>query len=149
MKYKLEYAKQEHIREIVHVFRRSRAEILTFLPQLHSKEDDIAYFREEVWSTNKIVVALNKDTIIGFIAYQKEHINHLYILPEYVGTGIGKSLLDKVKESYQKLDLWVFQDNKNAIGFYVSNGFEVIKESDGQMNEEKLPDFLMAWSERL
>jgi RimJ/RimL family protein N-acetyltransferase len=43
------------------------------------------------------------------------------------------------------LQLWVFQRNTRAIRFYEHNGFQKVKETDGALNEEKLPDAMFEW----
>jgi ribosomal protein S18 acetylase RimI-like enzyme len=55
-------------------------------------------------------------------------------------------LLDKAKERNSELQLWTFQRNVSAIRFYQANGFRLVRETDGAVNEEREPDALFAWS---
>jgi len=43
------------------------------------------------------------------------------------------------------LRLWVFQRNERARAFYAKNGFLELELTDGDANEEKMPDVLMHW----
>lgn len=52
----------------------------------------------------------------------------IYFLPDYMGKGYGKLLLDKCIEELKKLGfrnvlLWVLEDNHRARKFYEKNGF--------------------------
>jgi len=60
--------------------------------------------------------------------------------------GYGRALLDEAKERNSQLQLWTFQRNLNAIGFYTANGFRLVRETDGAGNEEREPDALLGWS---
>ena len=53
------------------------------------------------------------------------YIHYLLVRPEYQIQGIGKRLLNMVKERYEKfLYLVVISEEKNA-GFYEKSGFDV------------------------
>lgn len=52
----------------------------------------------------------------------------IYFLPEYMGQGYGKLLLDRCIEElkqcgFRKILLWVLEDNHRARRFYEKNGF--------------------------
>lgn len=52
----------------------------------------------------------------------------IYLLPEYIGKGWGKALLQRAleelrKEGYGDIFLWVLEENRNARGFYERMGF--------------------------
>ncbi|MNI84182.1 putative acetyltransferase [compost metagenome] len=61
------------------------------------------------------------------------------------GRGIGSRLLDIAKANHVRLNLWTFQKNAGARFFYESQGFEVVRETDGADNEEQEPDILYSW----
>jgi ribosomal protein S18 acetylase RimI-like enzyme len=138
-------AAMESIPEIATIFRITRQHDLPYLPKLHSAEEDLEYFKNKVFVENKIIIACKNRNIVGFCAFNQEWLNHLYVLPEYQGNNIGKILLEKAMEESQKLQLWTFQKNNAAIKFYEKNGFELVRITDGQDNEEKEPDALYCW----
>jgi len=52
----------------------------------------------------------------------------IYLLPEYWGKGAGELLLDNsvtalIKKGYQKIYLWVLEENRRARKFYEKSGF--------------------------
>lgn len=58
--------------------------------------------------------------------------------------GIGKELLDYVKEIRSSLYLNVYQKNTRAILFYLRERFEIQSESIDESTNEK--EFIMTWS---
>ncbi len=132
--------------EIARLFRHSRQSALPYLPTLHTTHEDLHYIRDQVLPNNDVFAAREiSGKIIGFIAFDKEWINHLYVSPEFVRRGIGLRLLNIAKAQNTKLRLWTFQKNELAKQFYSKHGFNVIAETDGVDNEEKEPDVLFEW----
>lgn len=142
----LRMATEADVPEIAHIARVARKHNLPYLPNLHTPEEDLGYFKEKVFAEDQIVVADAEGKVVGFCAFKEDWIDHLYILPEYQSQGIGKTLLNEVKEAFPKLQLWVFQRNTDARVFYEKNGFTLDKTTDGSINEEKEPDALYIWS---
>lgn len=84
------------------------------------------------------LVMLDGDTIIGTSSYCKSRwadykdwgeIISIYFLPEYMGKGYGKDLLQLVVKSLKEMDfkrifLWVLDDNHRARHFYEKYGFK-------------------------
>jgi len=131
--------------DVASVHRVSKETAMSFLPLLHTPDEDCIFFRTRVFPSCEVWVA-NDDGIVGFIAFRDGWVDHLYVLPNYVRRGYGRALLDKAKERNSRLQLWTFQRNLNAIGFYKANGFRLVRETDGAGNEEREPDALFTWS---
>jgi ribosomal protein S18 acetylase RimI-like enzyme len=77
-------------------------------------------------------------------------IERIYILKEYQNLGLGKYLLDKIKEiAIQKnlhyIWLGVWEKNADAIRFYEKNGFRIFSSHDFHMGSEVQTDVLMRW----
>ena len=84
--------------------------------------------------------------MIGMIAFRKDWIDQLYVLPEVQGQGIGSSLLQRAQTSFERLKLWTFQRNVPARRLYEARGFALVRQTDGSGNEEKEPDALYLWT---
>jgi ribosomal protein S18 acetylase RimI-like enzyme len=135
----------EDVNAIAALFRRSFG-TLTFLPTLHTPEEDRGYFRGIV-ADREVWVWEDGGVLLGFAALEGDELTHLYVGPEAAGRGIGGALMDRAKERRPGgLRLWVFQQNANARGFYERRGFVLVRETDGRGNEERAPDALYAWS---
>src|SRR6266851_2090066 len=128
---------------IADVHLDSRREAMPWLPVLHSREDTIAYFAGHVLLHEEVLVAEVNQLVVGFIALEGDHVDHLYIAPAYQGRGIGDTLLAMAKEVRPDgLMLWTFQRNARARQFYEARGFVAEELTDGSRNEEREPDAL-------
>ena len=131
---------------IADVHLDSRREAMPWLPVLHSLEDTIAYFAGHVLLHEEVLVAEVNQLVVGFIALEGDHVDHLYIAPAYQGRGIGDTLLAMAKEVRPDgLMLWTFQRNARARQFYETRGFVAAELTDGSRNEEREPDALYRW----
>ena len=86
------------------------------------------------------------EAIVGFIAWREGWIDHLYVDVGWTGRGIGAALLAKACEAQDKLSLWAFQRNRDALRFYRRHGFRLVEATDGSRNEENEPDVLLSRS---
>ncbi|WP_353990409.1 GNAT family N-acetyltransferase [Pediococcus argentinicus] len=70
-------------------------------------------------------------------------IEGIFVDQEFRSHGVGKHLLDFVKDIYPQLELSVYKKNKRAISFYLKNNFnKVSEELDPDTNEI---DYTMQW----
>ena len=74
---------------------------------------------------------------IGYIGLEqlsdKVQLSKLYLDPEKRGKGMGRQLMNWIKDwtkskSLGQIDLYVMQENKPAIQFYLKEGFEITGE---------------------
>ena len=128
------------------LFRLSKETAMSYLPDLHTRDEDRAYLRERVFATCEVWVAERYGELAGICAFREGWIDHLYVHPEHLRTGIGAALLRKAKDANDRLQLWTFQRNENARAFYESQGFQMVKTTAGRDNEEQEPDALYAWT---
>lgn len=96
----------------------------------------------EFINDNEMYVAMNGDEIAGCcaIAFSESHaeLEHMWIRPEHIGTGVGRALFLHVKERAADLKIPALElsADPNAEGFYERMGAtrigEVRSEIDGQ-----------------
>lgn len=130
------------------IARQSRSHFMPYLPVLHTAQEDTAFFRDVVFRECAVWIAEDGRVPVGFCAFREGWVDHLYLLPAYVGRSLGETLLNMAKDRHRFLQLWVFQQNTRAISFYLRNGFQKVRETDGSGNEEQLPDALYEWRGR-
>jgi GNAT superfamily N-acetyltransferase len=124
----------------------SSLRLLTFLPVLHTVEEDRRFIENIVLKECEVIVAEGDPGIVSFLALNGEEIRLLYSHPDFIGSGAGSLLLDAVKKfSVAALELWCFQANERARRFYEERGFRAVRFTDGQDNEEKVPDVRYRW----
>jgi putative acetyltransferase len=131
--------------QIALVHRSAVKTAMPWLPKLHTPAEDVAFFRDVVLVECDIWV-VEAEGVVGFSAFKAGWVDHLYISPGFQGRGLGRALLAKTMEANDTLQLWTFQKNTTARGFYAAQGFVERRETDGRDNEEKEPDILLAWS---
>jgi putative acetyltransferase len=127
------------------VFRRTFDARLPWLASLHTPDEDLAFWRGHLFSTCEIWGAERADELLGVIAFRKDWVEQLYVLPVAQGQGIGSRMLDMAKAANDELFLWTFQRNAGARAFYHAQGFTAVTETDGAGNEEREPDVLLHW----
>jgi putative acetyltransferase len=126
---------------IAYVHRTSKQEALPYLPDLHTPEEDRWWVANVLLPNQAVWVAEVDGETVGMVAVAEGFVQQLYILPGYQGLGIGSTLLDKAIElSPDGLELWAFQQNERARGFYERRGFVAVEFTDGANNEERTPD---------
>ena len=138
-------ADERDLAAVAELFRVVCRASLAYLPELHTPEEDLRFFRKTVFTQCAVLVA-QAQQIDGFIAFRDGFVDHLYVRPERHRQGLGTALLMQAMNTYGTLRLWVFQRNTNAIAFYRVHGFREIERTDGSRNEEREPDVLMEWS---
>lgn len=117
---------------------------LTFLPRLHTADENRAYLRgliaeREVW------IAEEDGRIVGFAALDGDELSHLYVHPDAQRHGAGSALFAKAQEQRPEgFTFWVFQQNE-ARRFYEARGCRLLELTDGSGNEERTPDALYEW----
>ena len=120
--------------------------LLTFLPMLHTVEEDRRFIENVILKECEVIVAEADAGIVSFLARNGEEIRLLYSHPDFIGSGAGSLLLDaEKKSSVITLELWCFQANERARRFYEERGFQAVRFTDGQDNEEKVPDVRYRW----
>jgi ribosomal protein S18 acetylase RimI-like enzyme len=141
----LRRATAEDVESLAKVFRRSYG-TLTFLPTLHTPEEDRAHFASVVVERD-VWVSEHQGRIVGFAALDGDLLTDLYVDSDHQRLGIGSALLDLAKrERPAGFRLWVFQRNVGARLFYERHGCRLVELTDGSRNEEREPDALYEWA---
>lgn len=91
----------------------------------------------------EVYVYENDQKIEGFIGLSDEYIEGIFVSDEVRSHGIGKLLLDYVKDRKAKLSLNVYQKNTRAIHFYQREGFKIQQEGLDEATGEK--EYVMLW----
>lgn len=101
---------------------------------------------EKVLPQAEIYVYEDDDTgkIAGFIGLAEHFIEGLFVSEAAQSNGVGKQLLDYVKETKSDMSLSVYQKNGRAVLFYRREGFTIQCENVDDSTGEK--EFIMAWS---
>ena len=119
---------------------------MTFLPNIHTDEETFFFIDNIVLRDQEVDVADRNGEISGFVAIERDMVEHLYVRPDLLRRGIGSALLQRAKERLPSgFRLWVFLENVPARRFYERHGLRLVEETDGSRNEERTPDALYEW----
>ena len=89
-----------------------------------------------VYEDNKIIQ--------GFVGVRDEYIEGIFVSDKMQSHGIGKALLDYIKDKKARLQLNVYQKNVRAMSFYQREGFAIQSEGLDEFTGEK--EYVMEWN---
>ena len=90
-----------------------------------------------------VYVYEHNQEIQGFIGLNDEYVEGIFVSDEMQSRGIGKMLLDYIKDKKDRLQLKVYQKNVRAMSFYQREGFTIQSESMDEFTGEK--EYVMNW----
>jgi GNAT superfamily N-acetyltransferase len=126
--------------------RARRAAIPAIPPPVHSDDEVREWFETVVIPERETWVIEDAGSIVAVLVLEPGWIDQLYVDPEFTGQGLGSRLLQIAKNSHPRgLDLWSFESNAEARGFYERHGFVAVGATDGD-NEEGARDVRYRWS---
>lgn len=123
-----------------------------WMPRLHTRAEDVAHAGILI-ARGRVTVAQRHGVVVGFAANDGCDLDALYVAGSARGQGVGTALLEHLKQGQDRLVLWTFQANSPAQAFYLRHGFAEVARSDGQGsdgqgNDEGLPDIRYEWQRK-
>lgn len=115
------------------------------MPNLHTPGEDRAFCAGMI-VTGGVTVAEADGSVLGFLGRSASEVAALFVDPPLRGRGIGSALLKDAQQRCTSLSLWTFQANTDAQKFYIRHGFAEARRTNGQGNQEGLPDIEFIWS---
>ena len=100
-------------------------------------------FVKEMLPQAEVYVYEDDKMIQGFIGINDEYIEGIFVSDEMQSCGIGKMLLDYIKDKKDRLQLKVYQKNVRAMSFYQREGFTIQSEEMDEFTGEK--EYVMNW----
>lgn len=100
-------------------------------------------FVKEMLPQAEVYVYDDDKMIQGFIGINDEYIEGIFVSDEMQSRGIGKMLLDYIKDKKDRLQLKVYQKNVRAMSFYQREGFTIQSEGMDEFTGEK--EYVMNW----
>ena len=100
-------------------------------------------FVKEMLPQAEVYVYEDDKMIQGFIGVSDEYIEGIFVSDEMQSCGIGKMLLDYIKDKKDRLQLKVYQKNVRAMSFYQREGFTIQSERMNEFTGET--EYVMNW----
>lgn len=112
---------------------------------LHTPAEYRALYHDKVIVDGPVWGAFETGQLRGFVALLPGWIEHLYVDPVQHRRGIGSALVALAQREQVDLQLYTFQSNSVARRLYERHGFVGVEFTDGQRNEERMPDMRYHW----
>ena len=123
--YQIEKYKTSDLKPLLNIYTQARAQGL-FKEQGPILEKDFSSIVED----EHIYIAHKKKLPIAFVSIypQQSFVHHLYVLPNYQKLGIGRALLNHIRNIYDlPLSLKCEKENLPAVSFYLNSGWKKFK----------------------
>ena len=101
---------------------------------------------KEMMSQAEVYVYEDDKMIQGFVGLRNEYIEGIFVSNEMQSCGIGKLLLDYIKNKKIRLRLNVYQKNTRDLSFYHREGFDIQSEGLDDATGEK--EYTMLWQQK-
>jgi putative acetyltransferase len=130
LNYQIDTILESEYPEVVEVWEASVRATHAFL-----KEEDITYFKPLILLVYLKAVDLrcvrnDQHKITGFLGVAENKIEMLFIHPNAMGKGIGKTLVEYALKHMHATKVDVNEQNQQAVGFYEHVGFKTISKSE-------------------
>ena len=123
------------INQVSHIWLNTNLKAHFFIPK--------QYWISNYEFVKEVYVYENNKKIQGFIGLKDDYIEGIFVADEMQSHGIGKKLLDYIKNKKAKLQLNVYQKNVRAILFYQRERFIIQSEQLDELTGEK--EYVMNW----
>ena len=133
--------KKEDIDEVMEIWKNENIRTHNFISKEYWKNN--YEYVKDILPNAYIYVYIMNENIVGFIGLNNDHIEGIFVDINNQHNGIGTSLLNKIKEEKEKLNLSVYKKNINAIKFYKKNGFIITSEGIDKNTDEI--EYTMTW----
>lgn len=115
--------------QMIHVWENSVRATHDFL-----SPSDIDYYKKIVsaidFNTFQVFCLTEVDKVLGFIGIADNKIEMLFLVPEHIGKGYGKTLMRFAIDELGTNKVDVNEQNQNATNFYTKFGFRTYARTD-------------------
>ena len=135
--------KESDIPAVVELWYETSCIAHSFISSEYWKEAKDAMATQYIPASDTLV-AEEDGVVAGFISMVGDYLAAVFVKSDMQGKGIGRSLLERVKENRSSIELKVYAKNKGSKVFYEKQGFrpvaETIEDGTGEV------EFCMQWN---
>lgn len=133
--------KYSDIKQVLNIWLECNIQAHSFIPaKLWEQHLDFMY---KVLPKSEVFVYIQENKIIAFIGLETNYIAGLFVKRDHQSQGIGRKLINYIKNTHNMLTLSVYQSNKTAVNFYIKEGVKITKSTIDKNTNEK--EFFMLW----
>ena len=130
------------INKVVDIWLKTNLEAHDFIPGQYWTSNYEAV--KKMLPQAEVYVYEDNKIIQGFVGVQDKYIEGIFVSGKMQSHGIGKALLDYIKDKKGRLQLNVYQKNVRAMSFYQREGFTIQREQLDEFTGEK--EYVMEWN---
>lgn len=130
------------INKVVDIWLKTNLEAHDFIPGQYWTSNYEAV--KKMLPQAEVYVYEDNKIIQGFVGVRDEYIEGIFVSGKIQSHGIGKALLDYIKDKKARLQLNVYQKNVRAMSFYQREGFTIQSEGLDEFTGEK--EYVMEWN---
>ena len=130
------------INKVVDIWLKTNLEAHDFIPGQYWTSHYEAV--KKMLPQAEVYVYEDNKIIQGFVGVRDEYIEGIFVSDKMQSHGIGKALLDYIKDKKARLQLNVYQKNVRAMSFYQREGFTIQSERLDDFTGEK--EYVMEWN---
>ena len=130
------------INKVVDIWLKTNLEAHDFIPGQYWTSNYEAV--KKMLPQAEVYVYEDNNIIQGFVGVRDEYIEGFFVSDKMKSHGIGKALLDYIKDKKARLQLNVYQKNVRAMSFYQREGFTIQSEGLDEFTGEK--EYVMEWN---
>lgn len=91
-------------------------------------------YENEALFAGEVAVAVVEGEVVGFVAWTADELTWLYVDPSHYHQGVGRALLRHALAALKSpVTAEVLTGNEVALALYLSEGFRVLRRSDGRL----------------
>ena len=130
------------INKVVDIWLKTNLEAHDFIPGQYWTSNYEAV--KKMLPQAEVYVYEDNKIIQGFVGVRDEYIEGIFVSGKMQSHGIGKALLDYIKDKKARLQLNVYHKNVRAMSFYEREGFTIQSEGLDEFTGEK--EYVMEWN---
>ena len=123
------------INKVVDIWLKTNLEAHDFIPGQYWTSNYEAV--KKMLPQAEVYVYEDNKIIQSFVGVRDEYIEGIFVSGKMQSHGIGKALLDYIKDKKARLQLNVYQKNVRAMSFYQREGFTIQSEGLDEFTGEK------------
>lgn len=140
--YEIRKATSNDFNELTRIWLQASIKAHHFIPASYW-ESNTTKMQEIYLPMSEVYIAEDAINIYGFIALVEDTVAAIFVSPEHQAKGIGKQLISYAQDMRSRLELNVYQENKNSVKFYLASGFRIINEGLDTATNAK--EYVMLW----
>ena len=116
----------KYIDDVMKIWLNSNINTHYFIKEFYW-HNNFDFVKQCIKNSEVYVYINNKNILCGFIGIENGYIQGLFVDENFRSIGIGKFLLDYVKNLYNRLEVSVYEKNIKAVNFYKKNNFNILE----------------------